>query len=187
LFASGIAKALFYNPLLSMSSVNPPHPDSVSARFAFQLRMLEKGVSEIQGQIARLDDLLFKLKATFVTIWVAVIGWSATLKSNELISLALIVVLAFWMLEGVFRAVQARFIDRAREFTSLLNDAPTLDRCFQMQEFPPNVIFPVSFRESEWVQLRYYARGLGSPTVATLYLFIGFITYLLWLAQPLGS
>lgn len=122
-----------------------------------------------------------------MTIWVAIIGWSATIESDDLLPLTLIVVLAFWMFEGVFRGVQVRFIDRARDLTSLLNDRETLDRCFANRELPVGLVFPVSFRESEWAQLRYYARALISPTVAVLYLFIGFVSYLLWIAQPFGS
>lgn len=168
-----------------LSAVDPASP--ATARFDFQLRMLERGAGEVQAQIARLDDVLFKLKASFVTIWIAVIGWSATIGRNDLLPLTLIVVLAFWMLEGVFRAAQIRFVDRARRITALLNDRGELDRCFERRELPADVIFPVSFRETEFTQLRYYVRGLTSPTVATLHLFIGLVSYLVWVAQPFGS
>jgi len=58
-----------------MSSVEDSHGSAVTqARFDFQLKMLEAGAAEVQSQISRLDELLFKLKASFVTVllWLAV-------------------------------------------------------------------------------------------------------------------
>ena len=56
----------------------------VSGRFEFQLRMLEKGAAEIQAQVSHLDELLFKIKASFITVWAATIGWSFTITSGRL-------------------------------------------------------------------------------------------------------
>jgi hypothetical protein len=88
------------------------------------------------------------------------------------------------MFEGVFRGAQARFTDRARHLTSLFNDSAALERAFAARQFPPNVIFPISFPESEWHKLKFYVRGLIAPSVAILYMFVSFVTYLLWLAVP---
>lgn len=146
--------------------------------------MLERGAAEVQSHIARLDELLFKLKASFVTVWLAAVGWSMTIESRHLLVLAMIVTVAFWMFEGLFRALQSRFIDRACEITTLLNDAAALDRCFAAGALPPALVYPVAFRESGRQRLHYYLRGLVSPTVSVLYLFIGFVTYLLWRSVP---
>ena len=41
--------------------------------FEFQLRMLEKGADAIQRHIERVDGILFKIKASAITVWVALI------------------------------------------------------------------------------------------------------------------
>jgi hypothetical protein len=180
-------ETLHHNGQARVTIGSAPGIEAASAareRFEFQLKMLESGATQVQSQIARLDDLLFKLKASFVTVWLATVGWAMTIMSRQLLLLALIVAIAFWMFEGVFRGAQARFIDRARHLTLLFNDSAALERAFTVQQFPPNVVFPISFHESEWDQLRFYVRGLIAPSVAILYMFVIFVTYLLWLAVP---
>ncbi len=161
------------------NSEKPSH-----ARFAFQLKMFEAGASQIQAQITHLDELLFKIKASFITVWAAMIGWAVTIRSERLLPLAFIVVVAFWMFEGLFRGVQLRLIHWSRQITSFVNDTETLDRTFATGVLPPNLVFPLGVKTTEWNDLRFYGRGLIAPTVATLYLFVGFVTYLLWIAGP---
>lgn len=157
------------------------------ARFDFQLRMLEKGASELQAQISRLDDLLFKIKASFITVWVATIGWAFTIRNERLVPLAFVVVVAFWMFEGLFRGAQSRHIDRSRLVMAFVNDPGALQRAFTTRSFPSKLVFPLAPDETEWDRLRLYVRGLISPFVATLYLFVGLVTYLLWIAGPFES
>jgi len=159
----------------------PPPRDEA---FMFQLRMLEKGAAEIQAQVARLDELLFKIKASFITVWAAMIGWAFTIKSDRLIPLAFVVVVAFWMFEGMFRGIQSRYIERSRWITSFANDHQALQHAFVTRMFPPNIVFPLTLSETEWDRLRLWGLGLISPIVATLYLFVGLVTYLLWIAAP---
>ena len=162
-------------------------PTATEERFSFQLRMLEKGAAEIQAQVARLDDLLFKIKTSFITLWVAVIGWAFTIKNIGLVPLALVIVLAFWLFEGMFRGIQARYIDRSGQLTRFANDTDGLQRAFTTRTFPANLVFPLTLPETEWDRLRLWVRGLMSPFVATLYLFVGLVTCLLWIAAPFGE
>jgi len=134
--------------------------------------------------MGRLDDLLFKIKASFITVWVATIGWAFTVKNTRLVPLAFIVIIAFWMLEGLFRGLQTRYIDRSVAFAAFANDAAALDRAFASRSFPPGLVFPLDPAKSEWEPLALYMRGLISPFVCTLYLFAGLVTYLLWIARP---
>ena len=150
-------------------------------RFALQLRMLEKGAEELQRNIARMDEILFKIKAGSVTIWVALIGWAFTTKNTFIISFGWILIIGFWLLEGFFRGLQERYLSKSFEVTKLLNDRKTLDDCFQSREFPPNIIYPLSFRESHFTELIMYARGLIAPAVSIFYLFLAFINYLIWM------
>lgn len=155
--------------------------------FAFQLRMLEKGASELQTQVTRLDDLLFKIKASFITVWTALMGWAFTIRNERLVPFALVLVLAFWMFEGMFRGVQRRYIERTRWITSFVNDRAAVEHAFATRAFPPNLVFPLTLAESELDRLRMWGHGLISPFVATLYLFVGLVTYLLWIAAPFGT
>jgi hypothetical protein len=152
--------------------------------FAFQLRMLEKGAAELQAQVARLDELLFKIKASFITVWAAMIGWAFTIKSVRLLPLGFVVIVAFWMFEGMFRGIQARYIERSRWITRFANDRDAVQRAFATRTFPADIVFPLTLSETEWDRLRLWGRGLISPVVATLYLFVALVTYLLWIAVP---
>lgn len=157
---------------------------AADARFGFQLRMLERGASELVTQISRIDDLLFKIKATFITVWIATIGWAFTIRNGRLLPLAFVVVVAFWMFEGLFRGIQSRYIDRSRQVMNFTNDPAALQRAFESRSFPPKLVYPLAPDETEWERLLLYIRGLISPFVATLYLFVGLVTYLLYIAAP---
>jgi hypothetical protein len=150
--------------------------------FEFQIRMLEKGADAIQRHIERLDGILFKVKASGVTVWVALIGWSFTSKNDLLIPLGLVVILGFWLLEGYFRGVQARYLASSRGLTSFLNDEQALKASFDNHHLPPRIVYPMTFDENELEKLRMYVKGLIAPSVAILYLFLSFVNYLLWLA-----
>lgn len=151
-------------------------------RFAFQLRMLEQGAEELQRHIGRIDEILFKIKTCGVTIWVALIGWSFTAKNISLVPLGLVVIIGFWLLEGFFRGLQARYIASSSVLTMFLNDKKTLDTSFEKQSFPHNMVYPMTFQEGEIEKLRMYGKGLIAPSVSIIYLFLAFVNYLLWLA-----
>ncbi len=52
-------------------------------RFEFQKALFAKGCEQVQSQIAHLDEILFKVKASAVTVWVALMGWAFTSKEEE--------------------------------------------------------------------------------------------------------
>jgi hypothetical protein len=171
---------------LRESREDPPD-DSASERerFSFQLRMLEQGASELQRHIGRMDEILFKIKASSVTVWVALMGWSLTMKNVVLIPLALVSIIGFWLLEGFFRGLQARYFRSSLLVTNFLNDHATLDSSFKGRRLPPHLVYPMTLPESEFEKLRLYAKGLIAPSTAILYLFLVFINYLLWISVDL--
>ena len=160
-----------------------PAETSAGERFRFQLSMLEKGAAELQRGIGRLDDILFKIKASGVTVWVALVGWAFTTQNLLLIPLGGVVIVGFWLLEGYFRGLQARYLERSLALTELLNDRARLDRCFATGVLPDGAVYPMTLRETELTRLRMYARGLISPTVSILWIFLAFINYLLWIVR----
>jgi hypothetical protein len=155
---------------------------SIVESFEFQLRMLEKGADAIQRHIERIDEVLFKVKASGVAVWVALIGWSFTSKNDLLIPLGLVVILGFWLLEGYFRGIQARYLASSNSLTRFLNDEQALKTSFDNHHLPPRIVYPMTFDENELEKLRMYVKGLIAPSVAILYLFLAFVNYLLWLA-----
>lgn len=156
-------------------------------RFQFQCRMLEQGFQEVQTQIGRLDDIAFRIQAGAATAWAALVGWSFTTQKAAILQLGVVLVLGFWLLEGMFRAVQARYIGKARELSRFLNDRETLDSCFARRELPQGLVYPVASDQGEWRNLILFLRSLVSSRVATLYLFLGLASVLAWLMMDLGT
>lgn len=106
-------------------------------RFSFQLRMLEQGASELQRHIGRMDEILFKIKASSVTVWVALMGWSLTMKKTVLLPLGLVAIIDFWLLEGFFRGLQARYFRSSFLLTHFLNDHAMLHSSFEGADCHP--------------------------------------------------
>jgi len=152
-----------------------------TTRFEFQTRLLEKGAEQLQHHISRIDEILSKIKAGAVTVWVALIGWAFTTNNIPIISLGAVVILGFWLLEGFFRGIQARYFVSSAKLTSFVNDREALDQCFKSLEYPADLIYPMTFKESEWTKLVMYWRGLSAPSTIILYAFLGFVNYLIWM------
>ena len=167
-----------------MNTEFSPENDSggIAESFEFQLRMLEKGADGIQSHIGRIDEILFKVKASGVTVWVALIGWSFTRNSDLLISLGFVVILGFWLLEGYFGGLQARYLASSNCLTRFLNDEQALKTSFASRHLPSRIVYPMTFGESQFEKLKMYGKGLIAPSVAILYLFLAFVNYLLWMA-----
>lgn len=161
-----------------------PDGDSLSIveSFEFQLRMLEKGAEAIQRHIERIDEILFKVKASGVTVWVALIGWSFASKNVLLVLLGFVVILGFWLLEGYFRGIQARYLASSVNLTEFLNDKQALETSFDHHHLPPRIVYPMTFHENELNKLKMYGKGLIAPSVAILYLFLSLVNYLLWVS-----
>lgn len=149
-------------------------------RFEFQATMLEKGADELQRHISRLDEILSKIKAGCITVWVALIGWAFSSNNTEIISLGAVVIIGFWLLEGFFRGLQSRYLAASAKLTEFLNDKTALDNSFESLEFPANVVYPMTFSESEWTKFKMYWRGLSALSTSIFYLFLVSVNYMLW-------
>lgn len=143
------------------------------ASFAFQLNMLEKGYEQLQRQILHLDEILFKIKASAITVWVALIGWSFSAEKPEIIPLGMVVIIGFWLLEAMYKGSQSHYIDASKKLVAFINDASAVRQQFSQQRFSAGIIYPVTIQATELDKAIMLARGLISPTVATVYLFLG--------------
>lgn len=152
-----------------------------SNRFRFQLSMLEKGADELQKTIGRIDEILFKIKASGVTVWVALIGWGFSTERPLLFPLGGVVILGFWLLEAFFRGIQARSLARNVDLTRFFNDSNALDESFRRRQIPSGLIYPLAFHETHAQKARMFGKGFIAPGVSILYLFLALINLLIWL------
>jgi hypothetical protein len=152
-------------------------------RFNFQLKMLEKGLEELERQISRLDEILFKLKTSAVTVWIAIIGWGFTTKNVSLVPLGFVALIGFWLLEGLFRRVQISYIRQSKKLIKFLNSTSGLEESYSKLQFPEGLIYPLSFssQTNQIGKLQLFLRSLVSTSVITLYLFLGFVNLLIWI------
>ena len=155
--------------------------DISSSQFEFQTRMFEKGAESIQNHIGRIDEILFKIKASSVTVWLALIGWGLTQNIPVMFPLGLISILGFWLLEGYFRGIQSGYIEASLLITSFVNNKEAIQKAFTESSFPANTVYPMTLKVSEFDKARRYGKGIIAPAVAILYLFLLFINYLLWI------
>ncbi|RMH11394.1 MAG: hypothetical protein D6701_15155 [Gemmatimonadetes bacterium] len=148
------------------------------AAFDLQLRLFEQGAEELQRQISRLDDILFRIKAAAVTVWLAVQGWAFSTGDGLLLWLGFFAIAGFWLMEGLFRGSQIGFTDTARRLVAFVNDPERLERAFAERTFPPDLVFPVSLPRTRGTRAALFLRGLASPFVATLYLVLALVNVL---------
>src|SRR5262245_6510405 len=141
-----------------------------SGPFEFQIRMLEKGAAELQSQIGRLDELLLKVKATAVTVWVAMMGWAFTAKIGLIVLLGFVVLVGFWLLEALFKGIQLRYTDQSNMLGAFLNDTTQVENSFVNKRLPPNSVYPLGIKETELEGALRFGRGMITPTIVTLYL-----------------
>ena len=96
---------------MTNNDITSEQQNLASRQFEFQTRMFEKGAESIQHHIGRIDAILFKIKASSVTIWVALIGWGLTQEIPAMYPSGFIAIVGFWLLEGFFRGIQSEYID----------------------------------------------------------------------------
>ena len=150
-------------------------------RFELQKALLEKGFDQVQSQIVHLDDILFKIKASAITVWVALMGWAFSNWKTEIVPLGIVVIIGFWLLEAMFKGAQIRYIEISTNLMHVVNDTESLQRQFEAQRFEGGIIYPVSLNLTEVDRLILMGRGIISPTVATIYLFLSFANALVWM------
>lgn len=83
--------------------------------FDRRLSILLKEWDHLQFHIGRLDTIAFNVRQWCVTIFTAFLGTAATLKRPEVILLAIVPVILFWLTDSLWKAIQKNFIKRARE------------------------------------------------------------------------
>ena len=155
--------------------------DPSTQRFELQKALLERGFDQVQKQIIHLDGILFKIKASAITVWVALMGWAFTSSKTEIVPLGIVVIIGFWLLEAIFKGAQIRYIEISANLMKMVNDTDSLQNQFEAQNFEGGMIYPVALKLTEVDRLILMARGVISPTIATVYLFLALANTLVWI------
>lgn len=71
----------------------------------------------VQKQIDKHDDISTKIKAWAITLWAAMIGWSFQVKRKELLVLAIVALLLFWILDAINKNFRQTYRARRQEIS----------------------------------------------------------------------
>lgn len=152
-----------------------------------QIRSLHDISGEFQRIVARLDDLLFKIKALSVTIWAALSGWAITTQKYEIQLIATVALLGLWFVAATFRGAQKRFIRRSESIFGFLTDAGKLFTFDATGHVPYEVSKSLDGFEPRIERAKLLMNGLISPTVAVFYFFFIVISTLVYFVLKLES
>jgi hypothetical protein len=89
----------------------------------------------LQPIIDKFDDITFKIKNWFITIFIAVTGYSIANDKSELQILNIFLILIFYFYEVTYRTAHKAFLTRCREVQAILRN----DRDFTDQDKAPNI------------------------------------------------
>ena len=89
-----------------------------------QLEILKLEMGLIQGTFDKYDDLIFRNRNWFITIWTGAIGLSFTIGSVYTCGLALALAFVYWFLEGMMRYhYWHKYVVRYRAIRGWLNES----------------------------------------------------------------
>ncbi|MDE1465790.1 hypothetical protein [Spartinivicinus poritis] len=88
-----------------------------------KLEILKVEMSLIQGTFDKYDDLIFRNRNWFITIWISAIGLAFTIKDPRIVFLAVLAAALYWLLEGMMRhQYWYKYVVRYRAIRKWLND-----------------------------------------------------------------
>ena len=89
-----------------------------------RLEILKIEMSLIQGTFDKYDDLIFRNRNWFITIWAGAIGLAFTIKDPRIIYLAVLAAILYWVLEGLMRyQYWYKYVVRYRAIREWLNES----------------------------------------------------------------
>lgn len=89
-----------------------------------KLEILKVEMSLIQGTFDKYDDLIFRNRNWFITIWAGAIGLAFTIKDPEITYLGVLAAGLYWFLEGMMRnQYWYKYVVRYRAIRAWLNES----------------------------------------------------------------
>lgn len=90
-----------------------------------KLEILKIEMGLIQSTLDKYDDLIFRNRNFFITLWLACLGLSFTIKSTFVPILAVFLSILYWFFEGMMRhQYWFKYVDRYRFLRDTLNTDP---------------------------------------------------------------
>lgn len=87
-----------------------------------RFEILKTELALIQATLDKYDDLIFRNRNFFITLWIASIGLAFTIKSTDVIFLAMLLSVVYWFLEGMMRhQYWYKYVERYRFLRNSLN------------------------------------------------------------------
>lgn len=88
-----------------------------------RFEILKTELSLIQATLDKYDDLIFRCRNFFITLWLASLGLSFTVKSAVVPLLAVALSALYWFLEGMMRhKYWLKYVDRYRFLRDRINE-----------------------------------------------------------------
>lgn len=88
-----------------------------------RLEILKLEMQLIQSTLDKYDDLMFRNRNWFITIWMGAIGLSFTIHSTSVAILGALVAFVYWFIEGMMRhQYWYKYVARYRAIRTWLND-----------------------------------------------------------------
>ncbi len=89
-----------------------------------KLEILKIEMGLIQGTFDKYDDLIFRNRNWFITIWAGAIGLGFTVKDPQISLLAVLASILYWFLEGMMRhQYWYKYVIRYRAIREWLNES----------------------------------------------------------------
>ncbi|HFQ5115743.1 TPA: hypothetical protein ACGU7D_004584, partial [Vibrio vulnificus] len=89
-----------------------------------KLEILKIEMTLIQGTFDKYDDLIFRNRNWFITLWAGAIGLAFTTKDPKITFLAALAALLYWLLEGMMRhQYWHKYVIRYRTIREWLNES----------------------------------------------------------------
>jgi len=89
-----------------------------------RLEILKIEMTLIQGTFDKYDDLVFRNRNWFITIWAGAIGLAFTIKDPKITYLAVLAAVLYWFLEGMMRnQYWYKYVVRYRAIREWLNES----------------------------------------------------------------
>src|SRR4030067_1504858 len=86
-----------------------------------RIALLESEMKICQSQVDKYDSYIERIGTWAVALWVASLGWSFQVNRQEVVILNLVIVLVFWVLQGMNKAFRQDYKERRDEVARLLN------------------------------------------------------------------
>lgn len=131
-----------------------------------KLEILKVEMSLIQGTFDKYDDLIFRNRNWFITIWVGAIGLAFTIKDPTIIFLSVLASLFYWFTEGMMRhQYWYKYVIRYRAIREWLNNSSS--EYISVYDLTNHY----GIRSTSWERIRYSFFKL-EPTLLSLIMLI---------------